>query len=361
MKFTVQQKNLITALNTCQKAIGNGLVIATGCYRFTLVKQLTITACNMQVSISTQIDANGSKCDLLIPGHVKAWVASLAEQPLTFHIEPIEEDYNVTIKSDSGNCEFIGYNASDFPVINTDAGSAATLPFEDITEALYHTSYSKLSDNTANVLNFVSLELGDGAVFAAFNGVIFAKFFLGGRYAEMNLLLPDALISALSGLFAVGECSMVYSERNISFTIGDIEVKSTLGDGKYIAYKHGLVVPSNNVTVNRSELVSAIKRVLMFSNKIDQLVRVKFGDDGLLITGSDEDMKNKATESVSGSCEIELLIGINGNMTIEALSHLPSELVVISYSTHTKPLFFHTDLSVDSFSMIAPIMLKENL
>lgn len=360
MNFQVQQKNLLAALTICSKAIGNNIVIATNSYRLTLDKQLSVTACNNQVSISTKVDAKGDKCDFLMPSTIKALIATLAEQPLTFEIQQLEKDYKVRIISASGNYDFIGYDATDFPTINTDAGNRATIDFSDLTSALYSTSYSTLSDSTENVLNHLSLELDEtGAQFVGYNGVIFALYRLDGEFVPTEIMLPNSLVSALTGLGVTGDCEMVYSDKNISLTIADIEIKSILAGGKYIAYKHGLGVPADNATCNRLELINAIKRVLMFAKKTDQMVQLQFSSLGIQIFADDVEMKNAAKESVPATCTADLLIGFNGMMAIEALLHLSGDEVTLSYSDPKKWLLFHQSLQENSYSMIAPMVITK--
>jgi len=361
MKFTINQKELLTALSICGKAIGNNIVLANNCYRLTLAKQLTVTACNNQVSISTKVDAKGDNCDFLMPSHIKTWVASLADQPLTFEVEALDLDYKIRIISASGNCDFVGYAAKDFPTINTDAGNTAVIDFADLTAALYRTSYSTLSDNTENVLNHLSLELDEtGAQFVGYNGVIFALYRFGGDFKPTELMLPDAFVSAIGGLTVTGECNMVYSDKNISLTIGDIEVKSILAGGKYIAYKHGLGIPPDKALCNRIELINSIKRVLMFAKKTGQMVQLQFSQLGIQIFADDVEMKNAAKETVAATCTADLLIGFNGMMAIEALNHLSGENVEISYSDPKKWLLFHNSIELenDCYSMIAPMVIK---
>lgn len=360
MTFTINQKALLAALSICSKAIGNNIVIATNCYRLTLAKQLTVTACNNQVSISTKVDAKGERCDFLMPSHVKTWIASLPEQPLTFEITELDKDYSIRIASASGNCDFVGYVAQDFPFINTDAGHTAVIDFADLSAALSRTAYSTLNDNTENVLNHLCLELDEtGAQFVGYNGVIFAIYRFNGEFMPTELMLPDALVSALAGLPVSGECHMVYSDKNISLTVGGIEVKSILAGGKYIAYKHGLTIPPDNATCNRIELINAIKRVLMFAKKTDQMVQLQFSQLGIQIFADDAEMKNAAKELVRATCTADLLIGFNGVMAVEALTHLTSEEVTLSYSDPKKWLLFHQSLNEDSYSMIAPMVITK--
>lgn len=318
----------------------------------------------MQVSIETAIGAKGDKIDVLIPAtQIKAWLTSLAEQPFAFEFGPIEAGYNITIKqADLTNfCEFVGFYGKDFPVIETSKGETANIQFENITEALARTAYSKLNDSTGNMLNNICLELGETATFVSFNGVVCSLFKFDGKFAKMDLILPDAIVQVLSGMQLTGECIMTYSPKNIAFSIGGITIKSILSDGAYIAYKHGLIIPPNNVTCNRSEVMAAIKRTLIFSDKITTQIRLQFSQLGILVSGSDDNLKNKAQERVKCECPADLIIGFNGNMTYEALNHMPSDEIVLSYSSWSKAMFIHASLTDESFCMVAPMMLKENL
>ncbi len=353
-KFTINSKSLLAALNVCGKALGNNITIANSCYRLTMGNQLTVTACNNQVSIAVKVDAKGDKVDILIPNNIKAWVATLADQPLTFEISELD----ITIKSASGNCDFVGYDAEDFPTIKTNTSAIVELPFEAVITALYRTSYSKLTDSTGNILNAISVEIdSDKATFVSYNGFAFAKYVLDGTFEPMELLLPDSIVSTLNGLAISGDCTMTYSPKNIAFVIGDTEIKCVLMDGKYIAYKHGLIIPENTATCERLLLIDAIKRVLLFSSQLDQMIRIQFSQIGIMVTGTDVKMKNNAQERLVAKCSADLIVGLNGKMLIEALSHLGSEEITLSYNQPNTPIYIHENIDDESFAMIAPIML----
>jgi len=348
MTFILQQSELINALNIASKALGSGFVIATTCFRF---HDNSITACNMEISISCRIDL--PDIDILIPGEqIKNLIASLPDQPIIFDIDGID----IKIKTSSGVYEMVGETGEDFPTIKTVSESEITLPFEDLTEALFRTSYTKLNDSTANVLNAVQVKFSkDKTSFAAFNGVSFALFNLKAT-GDGELLLPSGIISALSNIQLSGECIVNYSKNSITIKHGDVTLKSILLDGLYLDWANVLKIPTSYCQIERKSLISAIKRVLMFSNRVSNDISISVSDK-VVIKGEDIDLKNKAEETIASSGD-EIVIGLNGMFLIESLNKLQSDVVYMYYSTFSQPALFRENLDDPNFCLLAPIVIK---
>lgn len=373
MRITTNRTQLLNVLNTCSKSVKNGFVVATSCYRFQLTgQQLFISACNLETSThkSLNVDSDSEDFDLLIPAdQLKKYMSLLADQPLTFLFERFEAEkdvfYNITIKSGSGESRMIGYEGGDnFPQITTIGGDKFTMPFEDLHEAIQRTAYAMADSDemgeTVNKLSAVNLTLSKTkAEFASFNGYSFALFKVAGNFTEATLLLPDGIVNIIHNLTLKGDCEIEYSDKSLSIKVDGLEIKSMLRDGKFVDYEKLIVMPKTYTCTNRQELISAIKRVLLFSNKLSNQIAITIKGRELSIAGEDVDFSYTANETVSCLEFSEpLRIGLNGNLTIEALNHLSTDEVYLYLSQPHKPVVFMEEIDGDSMSLLAPVTLN---
>lgn len=373
MKMIVGRTELLSVLNTCSKSVKNGFVIATSCFRFQLVDDiLTISACNLETSTSKslKVQSLGDDFDVLIPAdQLKRYLSFLADQPVTFSFERFENEkdvfYNVLIKTADDDCKINGYDGGDnFPVIKTTGGEKFNIQFEDLHEAIYRTSYAMASNDdhgeTVNKLSAVNLSLSKkGAEFASFNGYSFALHKIPGVFQDATLLLPDGVVNIIYNLTLKGDCEIEYSDKSISITVSGLEIKSMLKADKFVDYEKLITIPKTYTNFNRLELISAIKRVLLFSNKTSSQIAVDVNENTITITGEDIDFNHNANARITCSPFDEpIKIGLNGNFTIEALSKLSTNDVYMFLSQPHKPVIFMEEIDGDSMSLLAPVTIN---
>lgn len=368
MQIKLNSKKLLSALNLCAKAVNQNGVLATACYRFKKLTQteLEISACNMEISITAIVGCDSLEMfDLLITAKDLDIVKTLADQPLTFTFtEQIKQDdiyYDVELKSANGKYKMQGYDGSNFPTIVTKDAEPIELDFSDLYEAVSRTAYTRLSDTTENALNGLSVELSsDGIDIVAFNGVSFAKFNISGAYKTCSYLFPNGIVQALLGLGITGVCQLSFSDNSVTIISHACTLKSLLLSGKFIDWKPLLTIPSNWTLVNRMDLMGAIKRVLMFSDKTTNHIAIHIKEKTLTVKGEDTDLAKLADESIVCSAAIPINIGVNGIFAVEALSKLTGDEVYLYYSHFTKPLLFRESQESINMSLLAPVIIKEN-
>jgi len=105
-------------------------------------------------------------------------------------------------------------------------------------------------------------------------------------------------------------------------------------DGKYPNYE--AVIPKENpnrLSITRSQFLSSVKRVSIFSNKTTHQIRLKIAGAELNISAEDIDFSNKAEERLT--CDYQgddIQIGFNSRFLSEMLTNLTSSEVLLSMS-----------------------------
>lgn len=365
MTLKLNSKKLLTALNLCAKAVNQNGVLATSCYRLHKTERdvLGISACNMEISITSQVECSSmDMCDILISAKDLDVVKTFADQSLEFTFtENAKNDeifYDILLTSANGKYKMQGYDGSNFPVITTKDAEPIELDFADLQIAINRTAYTRLADTTENALNGLSVEFSDkGIDFVAFNGISFALYNISGEYGDAKHILPPGIVSAIMGLGITGKCMVKFSDNSITIHCEPVTIKSLLLGGKFIDWKPLLKIPEYHTLVNRVELINAIRRVLMFSDKFTQAVAICIYGDILTVKGEDINFAKGGNEVMKCADAEPINIGVNGMFAIEALSKLDCDGVYLFYSTYLSPLLFRESLDSVNKSLLAPIKI----
>lgn len=358
MKISISSKTLLSALSICQKAVNsNGIVSATSNFRFQATcNELHISSCNLEVSMETKITAMiEGEIDALIPADkITKLLSSLPEQGITIDIAP---DYNITVTALSGTYELPGDNGSEFPRITTDTTTEITIPSEDLTAAIYSTAYARSVDQIQVRFTGLSMQLQtDKIQFAGCNLMLLSVFNIVGEFTTAKLLLPVSITNIIGAISIPGDCKVSFSDNSISFEYENLTVKSLLVGETYPDYMG--IVPDNKtiISVPRTALLGATKRILEFSNKVSKQVFISTDNGKVTISGLDTSFKQKAKEVITIPEKEAIEISINGEFLANALSHIGSDVINIAWSTAQKPIIIREPDEINNFVMVMPLV-----
>ena len=101
-------------------------------------------------------------------------------------------------------------------------------------------------------------------------------------------IIPERAISVLSKLLGETDVKIFLGKSHITFIIGDVEFSTRLIGEKYPAYSS--VIPlenENSLKIKRSELLSTIKRMMLFSSSSSKQVKFSISKNNM-VTGSNK-------------------------------------------------------------------------
>jgi DNA polymerase-3 subunit beta len=159
------------------------------------------------------------------------------------------------------------------------------------------------------------------------------------------------------------DVKIFFSKTNITFHIDDLEFISRLIGEKYPAYSSVIPVENENqLKVNRDDLLSTIKRMLLFSASNSKQVKFSIGTNTLEVSAEDIDHGSNATENIQCDYKGEPLdIGFNTAYVGEILSHVNSEELIFKLHSPTKACIIEpTSLSEneDLMLLLMPVRLN---
>ena len=374
MNFIVSSSYLLKNLNAINGVItSNPVVPILDNVLFEIENgNLLITASDLQTSVMVEIQVE-SKGDgsVAIPAKILIdTLKNLPEQPVTFSID--DENYNIEINSDNGRYKLAGENATDFPKVPqiTDSYSI-DLSSELLSNAISNTIFSTSTDELRPAMTGIFLKLSTSScTFVSTDGHRLVKYVrsdISGDEVDHEMILPRKSLNLLKSTFPSEKSSDVKLEFNASnafFSFDNVKMVCRLIDERYPDYEN--VIPldnSNNIVIDKSEVLSSLKRISIYANKTTNQIRFKISGGEILISAEDLDFSNEANERIS--CEhdgADIEIGFNAKFLIEILSNLNSTRVTFKLSEPNKAGLIipdEMDEDEDITMLVMPVMIND--
>ena len=119
----------------------------------------------------------------------------------------------------------------------------------------------------------------------------------------------------------------------------------------------------NKLVINRSQFLSSVRRVSIFSNKTTHQVRLKIAGAELNISAEDVDYSNKAEERLTCSYQgDDMQIGFNSRFLTEMINNLNSDEVQLEMSLPNRAGILTPIDSLDEGEritmLVMPVMLN---
>lgn len=372
MKFIVNSAYLLKQLSNINGVITtNPVVPILENFLFELDKgALTVTASDLQTSMITEVQVESKeKGSIAVPARILLdTLKNLPEQPVTFSID--ESTYSIEIISDNGRYKLSGENATDFPKVPSVSNDfTAEISTEVLARAINNTIFATSNDELRPAMTGVYVSLGDkNSTFVATDGHRLVRYRRADVKSENgnSIIIPRKALNLLKATLPTEnmEVSLNFNMSNAYFKFGNIKMICRLIDERFPDYDN--VIPTQNnitMTIERSDLLGALKRISIYANKTTHQVRLRITGSELQISAEDLDFSNEANERLS--CEHDgedIEIGFNAKFLIEMLTNMDSDKIKLTMSAPNKAgviLPAEKDSSEDILMLVMPVMLNQ--
>uniref|UniRef100_A0A832DG85 Beta sliding clamp n=1 Tax=Ignavibacterium album TaxID=591197 RepID=A0A832DG85_9BACT len=311
---------------------------------------LTVCATDLEISLrSSQNVAADSNAKMVVPAKLlHDIIRALPDIQLS-----VSTDSNSRLKltTDKGVYHISYFSPEDFPEIPTVArDKEIVIASDDLKRAFEKTSFAMSKEDMRPAMTGTLLEFAkDGLRFVATDGHRLVKYVnksILTDYTE-QYIIPERAISVLSKLLGDGDVKIYLSKTHASFISGDIEFITRLIGEKYPAYNSVIPLENENLlTVDRSELLSTIKRMLIFSSGTSKQVKFSISKNNLEVSSENIDTGSNAVETIQCDYSGEAMdIGFNTAYVNDILSHLDSSKVVFKLHSPTKACIIEPEYS----------------
>ena len=341
MKFIVSSSYLLKQLQILGGIINtNNTLPILDNFLFELDgNSLSVSASDLETTISSKLEVESSeKGSVCIPARLLLdTLKTFPEQPLTF---TVEDNNTVEISSSYGKYALAYADGAEFPSpVELRDPSSTVVQGDILATAISKTIFASGNDDLRPVMSGVFFQLAsDGLIFVATDAHKLVKYERKDVQASQTaeFIMPKKPLNLLKSILAGSEeeVTVEYNESNAKFTFDGTEMVCRLIDGKYPNYE--AVIPKENpnkLTINRTQFLSSVKRVSIFSNKTTHQIRLKIAGAELNISAEDIDYSNKAEERLT--CDYQgddMQIGFNSRFLTEMLSNLTSDDVSLEMS-----------------------------
>ena len=341
MKFIVSSSYLLKQLQVLGNVINssNTLPILDN-FLFDLDHNvLTVSASDLETTMSATLEIDSeSKGSVAVPAKLLLEILkTFPEQPLTF---TVEENNTIEISSNSGKYAVAYAPSDEFPKsVNLDDPSVTLVPADVLATAISKTIFAAGNDDLRPVMSGVFFQFSpQGLIFVATDAHKLVKYARTDVTASQvaDFIMPKKPLNILKNILGTSdaEIKIEYNDSNAAFSFDNYVLMCRLIDGKYPNYE--AVIPKENpnkLMIDRSQFLSSVRRVAIFSNKTTHQIRLKIAGAELNVSAEDIDYSNKAEERLT--CDYQgddMQIGYNSRFLTEMLTNLQSDMIMFYMS-----------------------------
>jgi len=374
MKISLLQENLNTALGHVSRFVSSKtqLPILSNILLSTDNGRLRLSATNLELGINywlgAKIDQEGS---ITVPAkEITEFVSYLPTGKIDLNLN---QNNLLTLTSPKAESSFTTTLSVDYPVIpSINPDTSFELDLSVLSQAISQIAYSAAFDDTRPVLTSILCQ------FTPENLKLVATDGFRLSLKEIKLVNPIKFKKGVDNLtFLIPAKSLIEvtrlakntktirigltsDEHQVVFVLDDLEIVSRLIEGDYPDYKR--IIPdsySTKVTLDREELLQAIKIASVFARESANVVRFSVKTGSVELTANAPQIgQNKA--SVEAKIEGEPLeIAFNFKFVSDFLSGSKGSEVIIELNESLSPGFFHDQTEPHLIHIIMPVRLQD--
>ena len=373
MRFVVSSTDLLQGLLSVQRVIGSksSLPILES-FLFVLEgNTLTVTASDSETTLKTvlTIDSVEQGGEIAVPA--KLLTDSLKELPTQPIEVSTEDDRNlVNIIWANGSAQIPYSSVEEYPELPTlNNPTTLTISAETLADGINSTVYATADEELRPVMNGIFFDIAqDSTTLVASNAhklVYYKRTDINGS-CQSSFILPKKPANILKNNLAKvtqKDVEISFDNKNAYFKCDNFLIVCRLVEGTYPAYKS--VIPKNNtnvITVSRTELLNATKRVAVCSNQATSSMKFSLSFNNLTISAQDIGFAISAHETIA--CQYDgspMDIGFKAPYLIEILSNLPYEEICFELADHARAALIvpatETDSKENIRSLLMPIRI----
>lgn len=327
---------------------------------------LTVCATDLEIALRSSINvAADENLSMVVPARLLYdIIRTLPDTQINFSTET---NSKLILKTDKGVYN-IGYSPADeFPEIpEVSKERELVLNGNDLKKAIDQTSFAMSKEDMRPAMTGTLFEFSsEGLRFVTTDGHRLVKFINKSITTDNTeqYIVPERAITVLSKQLGDSDVKIYLSKTNMSFHIGDLEFITRLIGEKYPAYSSVIPLENENMLkVDKSELLSTVKRMMLFSTSNSKQVKFSIDQNSLELSAEDVDHGSSAKETIH--CEYEgdpMDIGFNTGYVNDILTHIDKEKIIFKLHSPTKACIIEPvemDEDEDLMLLLMPVRLN---
>lgn len=324
------------------------------CLKGVLVKDGTLTATNLEISITTDIGIDTDET-FILPDKAIEMIMNLPQGD----VEITSDSENaITIRTGGIKNKFQSFSSYDYPAVASsveDDGLSVTVDGAELQNIMSSISYA-ISDNEAKPIQTGMLLEGDGENLnlVACDGYRLAWATLPYAH-ELKIVIPRVSIQKMLQLGIKGDVHISYNRKNAVFVFEDYVFRTRLLEGSFISYQQMFTETPVSVTVDRRTLIDSINRASIVAGEAKKpKVCLDIGSEIRLSTNSAFGDYSEDIPLEEGT-EQTMKIGFNGRLLLDTLKTYGVEKIKINLTDPLKPAIIHEE---NIRTLVLPVRLS---
>jgi DNA polymerase-3 subunit beta len=373
MNFEINTQTLKDAVSKLLPIIDkrSARPILTNCIFEISDTTLTLVASDLEVSakvilqIQNRDNANISFC--INVKHLFDILRELPQETLEFNLDNNQNLMNL-------RCGKIKYSllissSDDYPKINFQHSSDHfSISASNLLEMISKTSFAISSDETRLFLNGIYLHSKEGSLRAvAIDGHRLALFD-SDSWENKSTDIEAGIIVPKKGVFEIKRMAESQGQSNIQITLDESFLNAQIDDSYYLNIrlisrdypKYESIIPNKTayrLTVDKNQMINAVRRIKILSNKKTNGIKFKAKDDSLELSSNHVSL-GSAREMVNANYSgEEVEIGLNARYLLDALSVLREGDVHLEFTNALSPIILKSAQNPEFLGMIMPLRL----
>jgi DNA polymerase-3 subunit beta len=346
MKFTASSADLLEALNTVNRAVpSKSTMPILECVLFeregdTLRMSATDLEISIMQTVSVQFETNGTpeSTPIAVPAQrLLDTLRALPDLPIEFSADG---DFEIRMETDQGHYKMVGHDGEDYPEL-PDLEGQHEINVEGglLGQAIDKTAFAVSQDALRPAMMGVYFQMSeDDTRVVATDGHRLVRLDLPDLHAdeEVDFIVPEEATKHVGRIVEDDEvCTIRVDEGHVAFDFKNARVLARLIDETYPNYE--AVIPDENdrtLTVNREDMLNAVKRVGLYSSSMTNQIRLDITGDTVTISAEDVERSSEAEETIRCDYDSEdMEIGFNSEYLTEVLSNVTSDEVEFKLSS----------------------------
>ena len=374
MKFTVSSSLLLSRLQMVGKVISskNTMAILDNFLLQVNGNQLTITATDLETTLTTTLEIDNQEGDITIALPAKLLMDSLKEfpeQPLCFDINP--ENLAVVFRTETGNYNFIGQNGNEYPKAPTlkEENFKCSMDATVLGAGVGKTAFAAATEDLRPTMTGIFFNFNNtGVTFVATDAHKLVRLINQTVQTEneASFILPRKAANMVKNLVAneKGEVRISFDDKNIVFEMPSYVMICRQIEGRFPNYNG--VIPQNNpyeIILDRHQFISSIKRIIAFANQGTYLVKLSISTGKMTLSAQDIDFSISAQETIPCQFEGEPInIGFKAPLLIDILNGISSNEVRLQLADPSRAgiiLPLENEENEDMLTLLMPMLINE--
>lgn len=322
---------------------------------------LIVSATDLEIALKASMNvAAEANIKMVVPARLLYDVIrNLDETQIHFENSP---NFKLKLKTDSGTYNISYSSHDDFPAVPAvSREKEIVISGTNLKKAIDQTSFAMSKEDMRPAMTGTLLEFNtDELRFVTTDGHRLVKYVYKNIKSDKTeqYIIPERAISVLSKLLSESDVKIYLSKTHISFIIGELEFITRLIGEKYPAYNSVIPLENENIMkLKTPELLSSVKRMLLFSSSNSKQVKFALKKDNLEISAEDIDRGSNAVENIM--CDYKgdpMEIGFNTAYVSDVLTHVNNEEIIFKLHSPTKACIIEPSTKKDNEDLLLLLM-----